>query len=137
MPRIPQTDSIAELAAFWDSHDVTDFEDELVEVPEQVFVRSQQPTRAYASVHTMQKSASTKDVCHVCGSNRSENVYVEEVFKIARRYALVENIPAKRCLQCGELLFDADTTERVLSLLHNPPSPVRSVTLDVFELATA
>lgn len=29
---IPQTDSIAELAAYWDSHDLTDHEDDLEEV---------------------------------------------------------------------------------------------------------
>ncbi|MDQ3011735.1 MAG: BrnA antitoxin family protein [Acidobacteriota bacterium] len=37
--RIPQTDSIRELAEFWDTHDVTDFEDELEEVTEPVFER--------------------------------------------------------------------------------------------------
>jgi DNA-binding MarR family transcriptional regulator len=38
---IPQTDSIEELARFWDTHDLTDFEDELEEVPETVFERKQ------------------------------------------------------------------------------------------------
>jgi predicted DNA binding CopG/RHH family protein len=33
---IPKTDSIQELAEFWDTHDLTDFEDELEEVPEPV-----------------------------------------------------------------------------------------------------
>ena len=37
--RLPQTDSIKKLARFWDSHDLTDFEDELEEVTEPVFVR--------------------------------------------------------------------------------------------------
>jgi hypothetical protein len=37
--RIPQTDSIQKLAEFWDTHDSTDFEDELEEVTEPVFVR--------------------------------------------------------------------------------------------------
>ena len=36
-PKIPQTDSIQELAQFWDTHDLTDFEDELEEVTEPVF----------------------------------------------------------------------------------------------------
>jgi hypothetical protein len=35
----PQTDSIRELAAFWDTHDLTDFEDQLEEVRERVFER--------------------------------------------------------------------------------------------------
>ena len=39
-PRIPKTDSIEELARFWDAHDVTDFDDELEEVTEPVFERT-------------------------------------------------------------------------------------------------
>ena len=39
---IPQTDSIQELADFWDTHDLTDFEDELEEVDEPVFELSVQ-----------------------------------------------------------------------------------------------
>jgi hypothetical protein len=37
--KIPDTDSIRELAEFWDTHDVTDFDDQLEEVAEPVFVR--------------------------------------------------------------------------------------------------
>ncbi len=35
--RLPQTDSIQELALFWDTHDLTDFEDELEETSEPIF----------------------------------------------------------------------------------------------------
>ena len=35
--RLPQTDSIQELAKFWDTHDLTDFENDLEEVTEAVF----------------------------------------------------------------------------------------------------
>jgi hypothetical protein len=38
--KIPKTDSIEELAKFWDTHDLTDFERELEEVGEPVFVRA-------------------------------------------------------------------------------------------------
>jgi predicted DNA binding CopG/RHH family protein len=37
---LPQMDSIKEMAQFWDTHDLTDFEDELEEVQETVFERS-------------------------------------------------------------------------------------------------
>jgi len=37
--KIPATDSIEELARFWDTHDLTDFEDQLENVPERVFER--------------------------------------------------------------------------------------------------
>jgi len=38
---LQHTDSIQQLAQFWDTHDVTDFEDELEEVTESVFDREQ------------------------------------------------------------------------------------------------
>ena len=44
VPKIPHTDSIAELARFWDTHDLTDVEDELEEVPEPVFERRLEET---------------------------------------------------------------------------------------------
>ncbi|MGD1943310.1 MAG: CopG family antitoxin [Leptolyngbyaceae cyanobacterium] len=36
-PHIPQTDSVQALAEFWDTHEVTDFADDLEEVNEPVF----------------------------------------------------------------------------------------------------
>jgi predicted DNA binding CopG/RHH family protein len=38
-PKLPKSKSIQKLAEFWDTHDLTDFEDELEEVAEPVFVR--------------------------------------------------------------------------------------------------
>ena len=38
-PQMPQTDSIEELVRFWDTHDLTEFEDELEKVLEPVFER--------------------------------------------------------------------------------------------------
>ena len=38
-PQLPQSDSIRELAEFWDTHDLTDFEAQLEEAPGPVFVR--------------------------------------------------------------------------------------------------
>lgn len=37
--KLPQIDSIEELARFWDTHDLTEFEEELEEVTEPVFAR--------------------------------------------------------------------------------------------------
>lgn len=37
--KLPKTDSIQELAQFWNTHDLTDFEDELEEVDEPIFER--------------------------------------------------------------------------------------------------
>ncbi len=54
MGKIPKTDSIEELAKFWDSHDITEFEDELEEVVEPVFDRD---TQAVVRVHLARKQA--------------------------------------------------------------------------------
>lgn len=35
--KLPETDSIKNLARFWDEHDITDFEELLEEVPDPVF----------------------------------------------------------------------------------------------------
>jgi hypothetical protein len=43
--KIPQTDSIEELARFWDTHDVTDFEGQLEEVVEPAFEREEEGRR--------------------------------------------------------------------------------------------
>jgi hypothetical protein len=37
--KVPKTDSIQKLAEFWDTHDLTDFEAEMVEVTDPVFDR--------------------------------------------------------------------------------------------------
>ena len=47
--KLPETDSIQELARFWDSHDLTDFQDELEDVTEPVFGRS--PTTTGMPIH--------------------------------------------------------------------------------------
>ncbi len=41
MNKLPETDSITALAEFWQSHDLTEFEDVLVEVTEPVFQRTE------------------------------------------------------------------------------------------------
>ena len=51
-PKIPQTDSIQELARFWDTHDLTDFEDQLEEVTEPVFER-----KALLKIHLQPEEA--------------------------------------------------------------------------------
>ena len=40
--KIPESDSIEELARFWDTHDLTDFEDLLENVPKRVFERKRE-----------------------------------------------------------------------------------------------
>lgn len=44
--RLPATDSVRELASFWDTHDLTDFDNQLEVVAEPVFERKREPRAA-------------------------------------------------------------------------------------------
>jgi len=61
MSKISQTDSIQELAHFWDTHDLTDFEDELEEVSEKVFdsqavIKIHLPSEDVETIKTLAKA---------------------------------------------------------------------------------
>jgi hypothetical protein len=68
MSKIPQTDSVAELARFWDTHDLTEVEDELVEVRAPVFERRSEkvlritlPPDDAAALHRAAESRGVED----------------------------------------------------------------------------
>ncbi len=68
MSKIPQTDSVKDLAEFWDSRDVTEFEDELEEVSHSVFdrgdrtiVRLRLDSEQAAAVHRLAQSKGVGD----------------------------------------------------------------------------
>jgi len=68
MSKIPQTDSVAELARFWDTHDLTEFEDELEEVKTPVFQRGSEnelritlPSDDAAALHRAAESRGVDD----------------------------------------------------------------------------
>ena len=79
--KLPKTDSIQKLAEFWDTHDLTDFEDELEEVTEPVFVRKSAikvPLEAHEA-EAVERMARAK------GISREQLVRAWVVQKVARR----------------------------------------------------
>jgi predicted DNA binding CopG/RHH family protein len=68
IPKIPHTDSIVELARFWETHDLTDFEDELEEVSESIFERRAEETVTIhlpaAEVEAVKRVAKAKGMEH-------------------------------------------------------------------------
>jgi hypothetical protein len=64
--KLPKTDSIQKLAEFWDTRDLTDFEDQLEEVAEPVFVRGRGATIEVPleprQVKTVERMAQAKGV---------------------------------------------------------------------------
>ena len=67
-PQIPHTDSIEELAKFWDTHDLTDFAEALEEVPEPVFERGAEETvtipLSSSEVEAVKRLAKAKGMGH-------------------------------------------------------------------------
>lgn len=79
--RLPKTDSIKKLAEFWDSHDLTDFAEQLEEVAEPVFVRRtaiQVPLEAHEA-EAVERMAESK------GVSREELIRGWVLQKVARR----------------------------------------------------
>ena len=68
MSKMPQTDSVTELAHFWDAHDLTEFNDEIEEVKTSVFERGSQnvlrvtlPPNEAAALHRAAESRGLGD----------------------------------------------------------------------------
>jgi hypothetical protein len=88
---IPQTDSIEALARFWDTHDVTDFADELEEVTEPVFVRPdaatvtiELPTADFAALQQLAQEEQV-DSTTLLRTWVREKLYYAELIRHARQ----------------------------------------------------
>jgi CopG antitoxin of type II toxin-antitoxin system len=79
--KLPKTDSIQKLAEFWDTHDSTDFEDELEEVTEPVFVRS---TAIKVPLESGEVKA-VEQMAQAKGISREELIRAWVLQKLARR----------------------------------------------------
>ena len=79
--KLPKTDSIKKLAEFWDTHDLTDFEDELEEVTEPVFV----PNAAIKVPLESREVEAVEQMAQAKGVSREELIRVWVRQKLARR----------------------------------------------------
>jgi hypothetical protein len=90
--RIPATDSIEELARFWDNHDLTDFEDQLDEVLSPLFVWGKEAAFAIAlkptEVQALRRIAEAEGV--------KDTMLVREWVREKLRATLSEKPPNKR-----------------------------------------
>ena len=67
--------------------------------------------------------------CQNCGSETAVGDVVDEIFRIAGSFVLVENIPASICNACGERLFSPVTTARLQILLRSTTQPLKRFNL--------
>ena len=80
-PNLPKTDSIQKMAEFWDTHDLTVFEDELEEVTEPVFVRG---TAIKVPLESSEVAA-VEQLAQAKGVSREELIRAWVVQKLTRR----------------------------------------------------
>lgn len=73
--------------------------------------------------------------CHVCGSTEAQEEFIDEVFLIEGKRILVEQVPVRRCIHCGEITVSRETMERVRRLVHSETQPIKTVALEVFAFA--
>jgi predicted DNA binding CopG/RHH family protein len=79
--KLPRTDSIQELAKFWDTHDLTDFQDEMEEITEAVFVRE---TAIPVPLHSGEAEA-VRQLAQAKGISQGELIREWVLQKLARR----------------------------------------------------
>ena len=78
--------SIKKFAAFCDAHDVSDFDDELEEVSEPVFVRSARAAAAIRVPLARREAAAIERIAHAKGVSREQLV----------RECVLRNLPRRR-----------------------------------------
>jgi len=60
---------------------------------------------------------------------------VTYALEVEGRFILVENVPARVCLETGERLFSPETVERLQQVVWEQREPARVVETPVFEFA--
>ncbi|EAZ89008.1 YgiT-type zinc finger protein [Crocosphaera chwakensis] len=71
-------------------------------------------------------------VCYNCGSKDFQERNVNETFEVKGKLVMVENIPAKVCDRCGEVIFSSEIAEKVRLMLQGNTQPIKAIQVDVF-----
>ena len=67
--------------------------------------------------------------CQTCGNTTLLGDMVDEIFRIAGSFVMVENIPASICNVCGEKLYSPVTTAKLQILLRSTAQPLKKINL--------
>ena len=60
---------------------------------------------------------------------------VRYTLEVEGKLVIVENVPARVCLETGEQFFSPDTVERLQRMVWEQRKPVRVIEVPVFEFA--
>lgn len=72
------------------------------------------------------------DHCAMCDRTKFRDELISEVFIIDGKRILVENIPARVCVQCGEPVFSSETTEKVRRMVQDEAQPMGVVRMEAY-----
>jgi YgiT-type zinc finger domain-containing protein len=61
---------------------------------------------------------------------------VNYMLEMDGKFILIENVPARVCLETGERLFSPETVERLQQMVWKQKEPSRRIEVPVFEFAT-
>ncbi len=71
--------------------------------------------------------------CYLCGgATKRQEITAENWW--GEQLALVEDVPAWVCQQCGEQYFDAETSRQLDRLRQAPPPAIKTVPVPVYSL---
>lgn len=62
---------------------------------------------------------------------------VTYTLEVGDKLVLVENVPARVCVQTGERLFHPEVVERLHEIIRDQKGPVRVIETPVFEFSSA
>ena len=54
--------------------------------------------------------------CLICKSGKMVDSFETYFLKLKNGYAIIENVPCKKCEQCGEILFSVSVIEKIENL---------------------
>jgi YgiT-type zinc finger domain-containing protein len=60
---------------------------------------------------------------------------VTYTIEVNSKLTVIEQVPARVCLETGEQLFSAETVERIQQLISSKQKPARMMEVPVFEFA--
>ena len=72
--------------------------------------------------------------CDLCSSPLVERE-VTYAIELDGKWIIIEHVPARVCLQCGEKLFSADTVERLQRTAWEQEDPYKILETPVFDFA--
>jgi YgiT-type zinc finger domain-containing protein len=68
-----------------------------------------------------------------------EETFVEErvnyMLEMDGKFIIIENVPARVCLEAGERLFSPETVERLQQMISEQKEPSRKIEVPGFEFA--